>query len=401
MTGTLPFARFGVRPLFDEPLHVAQLNLPPWPKVEAALSDILTRARFANHGPLVQRLETRLQDFLQVRHVVCVANGTLALMALARALEISGEVIVPTFTFPATVQALAWAGLTPVFADVRRDTHMLGVADAERLITPRTAAILGVHLWGGGCQPEEFEALSRQRGLRLFFDACHGFGCVVGGRRIGNFGDGEAFSFHATKILNAMEGGAIATNDPVLAARLRTIRSFHATETLANVSARMNAKMSEAQAAMALLSLDDYPRNRAVNRELYLRYEAALSTIPGLTLVTTPSNVESNHQYIVIEVDARRFGLDRDTLYDLLEAENIYCRKHFCPPVHDMPGFREAVQTQGASFPEAEALAQRVLQLPTGGNLPPGAVERICEHLVLIHAHAPEIVNLTRTTKCG
>lgn len=396
----LALARFGAAPRFDRPLHVAQLNLPPWSRVESTFTDILARGHFANHGPLVRQLEERLADFLQVKHLLCVANGTVALMVMARALEVRGEVILPTFTFPATAQALLWAGLTPRLADVSPETHMLAPATVDSLISPRTAALMGVHLWGGTCQPMELEALAARHGLALCFDACHGFGCTHAGRRVGGFGQAEAFSFHATKILNAMEGGAIATNDTALANRIRAIRSFHPGEDLAPVPVRMNAKMSEAQAAMALLSLDDYPHNRAVNRNLYLRYKAGLAGIPGLRLVTTPAGDDSNHQYIVIEVDGDRFGLDRDPLYDLLEAENIFCRKHFCPPVHGLPGFRDRQPGRDMAFPLADRLSRQVLQLPTGGNLPPGAVEAICELLARINRHAEAIRQRLETIPC-
>lgn len=395
----LYLARFGASPLFEYPLHVAQLNLPSWPRIEAAFGDILERGYFSNHGPLVRRLEERLADFLQVKHVLCVTNGTVALMVLARALEIEGEVILPTFTFPATAQALLWAGLTPRLADVSPDTHMLDPRSVEQLITPDTGAILGVHLWGGTCEPLALEALAAKHELPLFFDACHGFGCTHAGRRVGGFGRAEAFSFHATKILNAMEGGAIATNDTALANRIRSIRSFHPGEDLVPVPVRMNAKMSEAQAAMALLSLDDYPGNRSVNRNLYLSYEAGLAGVPGIDLVTTTSDEESNHQYIVVRIQPKIFGLDRDALYGLLEAENVFCRKHFCPPVHGLPGF-EGSRT-GDSFPVATQLAQQVLQLPTGGNLPAGSVEKICELLKRINRDAETIRQTLESSSCG
>jgi dTDP-4-amino-4,6-dideoxyglucose len=345
---------------------------------------------------MVRRLEKRLQRFLDVGHVVCFTNGTVALMALAKALGIAGEVIVPTFTFPATVQALLWAGLTPVLADVDAETHMLSPEGVEKLLTPRTSAILGVHLWGSCCHPEEFETFARNNGLVLFFDACHAFGCTANDRKIGSFGAGEAFSFHATKIVNAMEGGAISTNDPVLADRLRDKCNLPGGKSIG-----LETRMSEAQAAMALLSLEDYSVYRQRNHDLYLRYQKGLSEIPGLTMVVAPPTIQSNCQYVVIEVDQQRYGLDRDALFDVLLQENIVCRKHFCPPLHRWPGMELKTPSNANGFAVAERLSQRVLQLPTGGNLPPGAVEKICEHLAMIARHAPSIARkMNSPTSC-
>ncbi len=374
-------ARFGAPPLFTEQLHVAQLNLPPWERVQAAFEDILHRRYYANHGPLVRRFEEKLAEALGVAHVVCVTNGTVALMVLARALEISGEVIVPAFTFPATVQALAWAGLTPVFADVSPQTHMLTADQVTQRLSPRTAGVLGVHLWGQTCAPQALEKLAAAHNLALFFDACHAFGCTSGGRDIATFGQGAAFSFHATKIVNAMEGGGIATNDRDLAARLRSIRSFHAEESLAPVAVRMNAKMSEAQAAMGLLSLEDYSTNLETNRLCHLDYRAGLDSIAGVRMVVGDNAERNNYQYVVLEIDADEYGLDRDMLVELMQAENVICRRHFCPPAHRLPACKQYLTNADDTLPVAERLSRSLLQLPTGNSLPPNAVERICERL--------------------
>ncbi len=394
---TAPFrlshlARFGAPPLFTEQLHVAQLNLPQWERVQATFEDILHRRYYANHGPLVRHFEEKLAEALGVAHVVCVTNGTVALMVLARALEISGEVIVPAFTFPATVQALAWAGLTPVFADVSPQTHMMTAEHVAQRLSARTAGVLGVHLWGQTCTPHALEELAAAHDLALFFDACHAFGCTSGGRDIATFGQGAAFSFHATKIVNALEGGAIATNDRALADRLRSIRSFHAEENLAPVAVRMNAKMSEAQAAMGLLSLEDYSSNLETNRRCHLDYRAALDGIEGIRMVAG-DNAErgdrerNNYQYVVLEIDADRYGLDRDALVELLQAENVICRRHFCPPAHRLSACRQYL-TGAKSLPVTERLSRSLMQLPTGNSLPPNAVERICERLRWIGSNA-------------
>lgn len=382
-------ACLGGAPEFADPLHVAQLNMPPWERVEAAFRDIFARRRYANHGPLVRELETRFARLLGVEHAVCVTNGTVALMLLARALELRGEVIVPAFSFPATVQAVSWAGLTPVLCDVDAATHMLDPMRVAERIGPGSAGILGAHLWGRACAPGALAELAERHGLALFFDACHGIACAHGGRFLGGFGAGEAFSFHATKVLNGLEGGCVTTNDARLAARLRTLRSFHGEETFCDAAPRMNAKMSEAQAAMALLSLDDLPANLVANRRRHAAYQACLAGIPGIEVVDYGRTDAHNHQYVVLDVDADAAGLSRDALFDLLEGENVLCRRHFHPPLHRLHSYRDGYGPD--HFPVAEYLGRRLLQLPSGQAVSLEDTERVCGLIRLILAHGPEL----------
>jgi dTDP-4-amino-4,6-dideoxygalactose transaminase len=370
-------AFFSGKAAFDDPLHVAQLNLPLWEEMELVFRGIFERRFFTNHGPLVRELDQCFASFVGAEHAVCVTNGTVALMILARSLDLSGEVIVPAFTFPATVQALSWAGLTPVLCDVDPKTHMISPDTVAPHITPRTSGILGVHVWGRPCEPERLESFSTELGLVLFFDACHGVGCSYNGCRIGNFGVGEAFSFHATKILNGGEGGCITTNNAQLAAKLRTMRSFHPSETFAQVPLRMNGKMSEAQAGLALLSMIEYPKNVAGNRRRYDAYRYRLSDVPGVSLLEFNSAYENNYQYIVIEIDQERAGLHRDVFLNLLSAENVLCRRHFYPGIHRMLPYSN-MPTAIGNFPGTNRLCDRLLQLPNSQTMTEADVDRIC-----------------------
>ena len=380
-------AALGGAPAFQAPLHVAQVNLPAWEDVEAAFRDIFQRRYFANHGPLVRQLDDAFAELTGTRHAVCVTNGTVALMALARALGLSGEVIAPSFTFPATIQALEWAGLTPVLCDVEVETHMISARQVEPHVGERTVGVLGVHAWGRPCDPDGLAALCERRGLALIFDACHGIACTHEGRPLGNFGVGEAFSFHATKVLNGAEGGCITTNDPDLAARLRTIRSFHAGETFAAVPTRMNAKMSEAQAALALLSLRDLDRNIAANVERYRCYADGLEGLPGLSLVRYDQRESNNHQYVVLDVDEDAFGLSRDRLLAALEAENILGRRHFFPGVHRAsPNLKRA-----GDLGNTDRLSARLIQLPNGQAVSREDIVRVTEVIADIHASRAEL----------
>jgi dTDP-4-amino-4,6-dideoxygalactose transaminase len=383
-------AVFGGAPAFAAPVHVAQLNLPDWQAVEESFRGIFRRRYYANNGPLVRTLDEALAEHLGVDHAVCVTNGTVGLMILARALELSGEVIVPAFTFPATAHALSWAGLTPVLCDVSVASHMITPADVVAAMSGNTTGIVGVHLWGRACDPDGLQDLATKRQLTLFFDACHAIGCTHRGRAIGGLGAGEVFSFHATKVLNGAEGGCVTTNDSRLADRLRTMRNFHARETFAPVDARLNGKMSEAQAAMALLSLADLPRNIAANKERHRLYGERLRGVAGLSLMQYADEA-NNYQYIVVDVDEAACGLHRDILLRVLTAENVLCRRHFYPGLHRMAPYRGSVSARLGAFPGTERLCGRLLQLPTGQAVTPDDIERICDLLLGVVGHAEEV----------
>ncbi len=323
-------------------------------------------------------------------HCVATCNGTLALEIAIRALELKGEVIIPSYTFIATAHALKWQGITPVFGDVDPATHNLDTLQIERLITPRTTGIIGVHLWGRPCDVEGLQAVVERHGLVLAFDASHALGCSWRGKSVGCFGRAEVFSFHATKFVNAGEGGAVVTNDDALAARLRLVRNFGFAGYDRVVELGTNGKMSELSAAMGLTSLESYDRFVEHNRRNYDRYREALAGIAGLSLAAYDDRERSNYQYVVVEVDASQAGLNRDQLVELLWAENVLARRYFYPGCHRMGPYR-TLQAPVA-LPATEALAARVLLLPTGGAVSPEEVDGVCEVLRCAVAHAPVLV---------
>jgi dTDP-4-amino-4,6-dideoxygalactose transaminase len=320
-----------------------------------------------------------------------VTNATIGLLMAVKALDLRGRVIVPAFTFPASVQALTWAGVAPAFCDVDPQSQQLDVAAARAQIGPGVSAILGVNLWGGACAIAALADLAREYGLRLFFDSAHAFGCRLGGVAIGNFGDLEVFSFHATKILSATEGGCICTNDDILAARLRNIRSSYGAGVPTPVPLTSNGRMSEAQAAVGLMSLDDFPQILARNRQLHERYRAGLAPVPGL-LLYAPSGVDTtNYQYMVARIDAARFGLSRDQLLAALKAENINVRRYFHPGMHralpyvnELPGYRDAL-------PATDLLCNTSIQFPLGALVSEDTVDRICARVAAAHGDAARV----------
>ncbi|MBK5948246.1 hypothetical protein CH339_05015 [Rhodobium orientis] len=351
---------------------------------------IIERRYYTNHGPLVSRLDRAIAERLDVKHAVSVTNGTVALMVALVALELSGDVIVPAFTFPATVQALHWAGLTPVFADVDSRTHMLTAESVAKVKTDRTSAVLGVHVWGRACAPAELEAYCRQNDLRLLYDACHAFGCSFDGKMIGNFGDAEVFSFHATKIVNAAEGGCITTNDDDLAARLITARNFHRSPKDQSVYVRLNGKMSEAQAAMALMALSQFEEFVDRNEAIYSTYERGLEGTSGIKAIRYDRRNRNNFQYAVFEIEPES-SLSRDQILDVLRAENIYARRYFFPSVHRLSPYCDALDGEKRELPVTTSLCQTVLQLPLGAQINPEDAELIAALLDLILENGDEI----------
>lgn len=379
------FALFGGTPAFDKPLPVGQLYFPSWERYEAAFRGIFGRGWYTNQGPLTRQLEERLQQFLGVKHAICVSNATIGLMMLPDAMGLTGKVILPSFTFAASAQALSWAGLTPIFCDVDPNTHQIDVGKISALIDEDVSAIMGVNLWGGACDIGALSALAMSTGVQLFFDSAHAFGCEVRGVKIAGFGRAEVFSFHATKVLSATEGGCICTNEDELAARLRNIRSSYGAGEPVAVVKTANGRMSEAQAAVALMSLDDFPANQANNKTLYDLYAAQLAAIPGLRLVE-PSGVSfSNYQYVVCRVDEREYGLSRDVLIELLKAENVIARRYFYPGVHRSIPYVEDLPACQNRLTGTDELSATCIQFPIGALVSPEAVERVCS--ILSHAH--------------
>jgi dTDP-4-amino-4,6-dideoxygalactose transaminase len=383
-------AIFGGVPAFQEVLHVGRPNIGDRSRLLERINDLLDRRWLTNNGPYVQEFERRIAELTGVKHCVLVCNGTVGLEIAIRGLGLKGEVIVPSMTFIATAHALQWQGITPVFCDIDK-SHNLDPRCIEELITPRTTGIIGVHLWGRPCYVEALAEIAHRRGLRLLYDAAHAFGCSYKGRMIGNFGDAEVFSFHATKFLNSLEGGAIVTNDDGLALKLRLMKDFGFSDYDHVVCLGTNGKMNEISAAMGLTLLDSLDELIAVNHRNYRQYQQELDGIPGIRLVTYNELERCNYQYIVLEVDETVTQVTRDQLLDILWTENVLGRRYFFPSCHRMEPYRTWYPDVGLRLPETENLAQRVLALPTGTTVGPEEVAKICRMLRLIFAHGSEV----------
>ncbi|HEX6066933.1 MAG TPA: aminotransferase class I/II-fold pyridoxal phosphate-dependent enzyme, partial [Longimicrobiales bacterium] len=368
-------AVLGGQPLFTHPLHVGRPNIPDRAAVLKRIAASLDRAWLTNDGPLVRELEAKLSDYIGVRHCVAMANATVAMEVLARALELTGEVIVPAFTFIATPHAFSWLGLQPVFCDVNRSTHMIDVRSAERMITERTSAIAAVHLWGGAADVEALDDLATRHNLALVYDSAHALGASAHGKRVGGFGDAEVFSFHATKFFNTFEGGAVTTNNDGLAERLRLLRNFGFAGYDNVIAHGTNAKLSEAHAAMGLTMIEHVEALSDRNGITWRRYAEALPH-PGVKLLRPIETNSSNYQYVVCEVtdDA---PLTRDQLLNVLWQENVRARRYFFPGCHRTEPYAGANQT----LPVTEEIAARVLVLPAGALITADEIAKVV-HLI-------------------
>ncbi|WP_240468108.1 DegT/DnrJ/EryC1/StrS family aminotransferase [Streptomyces dangxiongensis] len=373
-------ARRGERPAFDRPLQVGSPNIPDRGRLFQRISQALDRGWLTNNGPLVREFEDRLTRLTGAAHVLATSNGTSALEVLARARGLTGEVIVPSFTYVATAHALQWQGLTPVFADIDPHTGTLDPAHVRELITERTSGIVGVHLWGRICRVDELRAIADEHGLALLYDGAHALGCELDGRAVGGFGDGEILSFHATKFINAFEGGAVLTNDPELAERVGRMRNFGFGPGREVLTFGTNAKMNEISAAMGLTALEHIDEITAANALRYEHYRAGLLGVPGVRLRGPGPGERGNDQYVVVEIDAGVTGVHRDRLLSALHEENVFAQKYFHPGCHRMrPYAQRAGLHTPLPLPGTEALAERVLVLPSGPAVTPHDVDLVCE----------------------
>jgi dTDP-4-amino-4,6-dideoxygalactose transaminase len=384
-------AVFSGMPAFPERLHVGKPNIGEKESFLARVNDILDNRWLTNNGRYVQEFEAKVAELLGVRHCIAMCNATVGLEIAIRALGLTGEVIVPSFTFVATAHSLQWQGITPVFCDIDPKTHNLDPERVRQMITPRTTGIVGVHLWGRPCEVEALQEIADQHGLQLMFDAAHAFGCSHGGKMIGNFGRAEVFSFHATKFFNTFEGGAIATNDDELAAKIRLMKNFGFAGYDDVIYIGTNGKMTEMSAAMGLTGLESIDAFIGCNRENYQSYLQGLSGIPGVRSVLYDQAEKCNYQYIVLEVDEALAGIGRDLLVEILQAENVMARRYFYPGCHQMEPYRSFFPHAGLLLPETGKLVKRVMSLPNGSSVGKNEIAAICSLLRLAVAHGPEI----------
>jgi dTDP-4-amino-4,6-dideoxygalactose transaminase len=374
-------AIFGGPPAFSNLLHVGRPNIGERRNLSYRIEKILDNRWLTNDGPYVREFEEKIQALTGAKHALAVCNATIGLQIAARSLGLSGEVIVPSFTFVATAHALQWLGIQPVFCDIDPLTYNIDPQKIPALISPRTSGILGVHVWGRACDIDALASIAAQYHLHLMFDAAHAFGCSYHGKLLGVFGETEVFSFHATKVINTFEGGAIATNDDQVAEKVRVLRNFGFLGYDQVVDFGINGKMSEISAAMGLTNLESLADFISNNQQNYQLYRELLCDVHGVKVIEYDQSERSNFHYIILEIDEKETGVSRDDIVTILHAENILVRRYFYPGCHQMEPYRSMLDGKNTFLPETDVLVTRVMSLPNGTAIGEGDILKICQIL--------------------
>lgn len=381
-------AILGGQPAFENKIHIVQPVLPALNELTAGVTEMLDTG-MVTKGKHLELFEHAIAQHLGVKHAIGVSSCTSGLMLTYRGLGLSGDVIVPSFTFMATVGALVWCGLRPVFADVDAQTTNLDPAAAEAAITPRTTAIVAVHNFGNPADIAGLQAVADRHGLSLIFDAAHGFGALYQGRPVGSQGDAQIYSLSPTKLLIAAEGGIVATGDDRLADSIRKGREYGNDGNYDSEFAGLNARMPEFNALLGLKSLDALEAAAESRNDYAGMFQEALGRLPGIGFQTVCSGDRSSYKDFSITIDAAKFGLSRDELAQALAAENIDTRKYYDPPVHRHTAYSQYYD--GRSLPNTEWLASHSLSFPIWSKMDSDVLERICAAVERIHLNAPSI----------
>lgn len=384
-------ALLGGRPAFTEMLAVGRPNVPNRRAFLARVERMMEGRQFTNNGPMVREFEAEVARDMAADHCIATCNATVGLELIVHALGLKGEVIVPSFTFVATVHALYRQNIRPVFCDVDPETHCLDPEAVEALITSSTTGILGVSLWGTYSGEAALRDIADRHGLKFILDSAHSYGCAHEDGTMTRHCHAEVLSFHATKCIQAMEGGAILTDDDEVAERLRFLVNFGFAGEDKVLHLGTNGKMNEAEAAMGLTSLEAKERIFTRNRLNLEAYAAGLKEVPGIRLVGLPRPGTHNCQYVVAEVDAGVMGLTRDELVGALRAENVFARRYFHPGVHRMEPYSGLFPDAGERLPVTERLARNVMVLPNGLEVSRGMVMRLTDRIAAIARRAGEV----------
>ncbi len=345
------------------PIAVTRPLLPPLEEFIPYLEQIWQNRQLTNGGPFHQQFEQELADYLGVEHLCLFNNGTTALLTALQALRITGEVITTPYSFVATSHSLLWNGLTPVFVDIDPLTCNLDPEKIEQAITPRTSAILPVHCYGIPCNVERIQQIADDYGLKVIYDAAHAFGVSVAGKSILQQGDLSIVSFHATKVFNTIEGGAIICPDAKTKKRIDYLKNFGFANETTIVATGINGKMNELQAAFGLLQLQHIDAALLARKQLAARYRQLLTDIKGIELITVPESVDWNCAYFPILVNDA-FPVSRDQLYQLFKDKGILTRRYFYPLINSFPMYRGLASADDANLPSANRLSSQILCLP-------------------------------------
>ena len=356
--------------------------LPDLDEFYECLKEVWDKRWITNNGVFHQQLEKELSAYLKVPYLSLFTNGTLPLITALQALEISGEVITTPYSFVATSHALWWNGIKPVFVDIDPTTGNINPELIEQAITSKTTAIMPVHVYGTPCQTDRIQQIADKDGLKVIYDAAHAFGVEVNGKSILEAGDMSTLSFHATKVYNTVEGGALIVKDEEMKNRIDDLKNFGFHDEVTVVAPGINSKMDEIRAVYGLLNLRQVDKAIEARRKVAMKYFDALKNVEGISCLTLSSNVRHNYSYFPIFVDEEKYGMSRDDLYFKMQRQGVYGRRYFYPLITQFPTYLECPGAQKENLPVAHKISDSVICLPLYHNLSEDDVQRVIKSII-------------------
>ncbi|GCB33126.1 DegT/DnrJ/EryC1/StrS family aminotransferase [Bacteroides faecalis] len=366
----------------DKPIYVTSPLLPSLDDFTSSLKEIWESKILTNNGSFHKKLEKELATYLKVPYLCLFTNGTLPLITALQAMRITGEVITTPFSFVATTHSLWWNGIKPVFVDIDPNTCNLNPEKIEAAITPRTTAIMPVHVYGKPCDTEKIQKIADKYGLKVIYDAAHAFGVEVNGESILKAGDMSTLSFHATKVYSTLEGGALIVHDEQTKKRIDYLKNFGFASETEVVAPGINSKMDEVRAAFGLLNLKSVDQAIEARRRVAIKYRAALQDTTGITFFDDMPNVRHNYSYFPIFVDEEKYGMTRDELYFKMKEQNVWGRRYFYPLISTFSTYRGLESARPENLPIATQMANKVICLPMHHALTPENIEKIISVII-------------------
>ena len=365
--------------MIDKPIYVTSPLLPSLEDFTFLLKEIWESKMLTNNGNFHQKLEEELAKYLKVPYLSLFTNGTLPLITALQAMRITGEVITTPFSFVATTHSLWWYGIKPVFVDIEPETCNLDPSKIEAAITPRTTAIMPVHVYGKPCKTKEIQEIANKYGLKVIYDAAHAFGVEINGESILNFGDMATLSFHATKVYNTLEGGALVVHDEQTKKRIDYLKNFGFASETEVVAPGINSKVDEVRAAYGLLNLKQVDHAINSRRKVAIRYRDELQGVKGITFFNDIPGVRHNYSYFPIFINAEEYGMTRDELYFKMKEHNVFGRRYFYPLISTFSTYRGLDSANPDNLPIATQMSNNVICLPMHHALSENEVEYILQ----------------------
>ena len=365
--------------MIDKPIYVTSPLLPSLEDFTFLLKEIWESKMLTNNGNFHQKLEEELAKYLKVPYLSLFTNGTLPLITALQAMRITGEVITTPFSFVATTHSLWWNGIKPVFVDIEPETCNLDPSKIEAAITPRTTAIMPVHVYGKPCKTKEIQEIANKYGLKVIYDAAHAFGVEINGESILNFGDMATLSFHATKVYNTLEGGALVVHDEQTKQRIDYLKNFGFASETEVVAPGINSKVDEVRAAYGLLNLKQVDHAINSRRKVAIRYRDELQGVKGITFFNDIPGVRHNYSYFPIFINAEEYGMTRDELYFKMKEYNVFGRRYFYPLISTFSTYRGLDSANPDNLPVATQMSNNVICLPMHHALSENEVEYILQ----------------------